>query len=101
MEYITFIKDNPNESATAYGDTMGDLTMSLLGSITGGVLVATVLWGVSGAAPPAAGSPVAANRVAPGAAGPRLRPLTALVAQLDRASDYGSEGWGFESLRAR
>ena len=27
--------------------------------------------------------------------------LPALVAQLDRASDYGSEGWGFESLRAR
>ena len=25
----------------------------------------------------------------------------ALVAQLERASDYGSEGWGFESLRAR
>ena len=25
----------------------------------------------------------------------------ALVAQLDRASDYGSEGWGFESLQAR
>ncbi len=24
----------------------------------------------------------------------------ALVAQLDRASDFGSEGWGFESLRA-
>ena len=23
------------------------------------------------------------------------------VAQLDRASDYGSEGWGFESLQAR
>src|SRR3954465_6267017 len=23
------------------------------------------------------------------------------VAQLDRASDYGSEGWEFESLRAR
>jgi hypothetical protein len=22
----------------------------------------------------------------------------ALIAQLDRASDYGSEGWGFESL---
>jgi hypothetical protein len=30
---------------------------------------------------------------------PRLG--VALVAQLDRASDYGSEGWGFESLRAR
>ena len=23
------------------------------------------------------------------------------VAQLDRASDFGSEGWGFESLRVR
>ena len=23
------------------------------------------------------------------------------VAQLDRASDFGSEGWGFESLQAR
>src|SRR5690606_38160143 len=31
-----------------------------------------------------------------------LRPLApAPVAQLDRASDYGSEGWEFESLRAR
>ena len=28
----------------------------------------------------------------------RLRPRAAL-AQLDRASDYGSEGWGFDSLR--
>ena len=27
--------------------------------------------------------------------------MPALVAQLDRASDYGSEGWGFESLQAR
>ena len=27
-------------------------------------------------------------------------PHEALVAQLDRASDFGSEGWGFESLRA-
>ncbi len=26
--------------------------------------------------------------------------VRALVAQLDRASDFGSEGWGFESLRA-
>ncbi len=25
----------------------------------------------------------------------------AAVAQLDRASDYGSEGWGFESSRPR
>src|SRR5690606_20577364 len=28
-------------------------------------------------------------------------PQQALVARLERASDYGSEGWGFESLRAR
>ena len=70
MEYVTFIKDNPNESATAYGDTMGDLTMSLLGSITGGVLVATVLWGLGGAARPAVVTPDGANRVAPGAVGP-------------------------------
>jgi hypothetical protein len=27
--------------------------------------------------------------------------LNAPLAQLDRASDFGSEGWGFESLRAR
>ena len=26
--------------------------------------------------------------------------ILAPVAQLDRASDYGSGGWGFESLRA-
>ena len=29
------------------------------------------------------------------------RQLNAPVAQLDRASDFESEGWGFESLRAR
>ena len=27
--------------------------------------------------------------------------VPALVAQLDRAPDYGSGGWGFESLQAR
>src|ERR1700712_2599138 len=32
--------------------------------------------------------------VVPGPAGPRAR------SSMDRASDYGSEGWGFESLRA-
>jgi hypothetical protein len=30
-----------------------------------------------------------------------VRPLRALVAQLDRASDFESEGREFESLRAR
>ena len=49
LEYVAFIRDNPNEYQTAYRDTMGDLTMSLLGSIAGGLLVATVFWGLSGA----------------------------------------------------
>jgi hypothetical protein len=31
----------------------------------------------------------------------QVRDSFALVAQWTRASDYGSEGWGFESLRAR
>ena len=31
----------------------------------------------------------------------KLKSETAPVAQLDRASDYGSEGWGFDSLRGR
>src|SRR5690242_11749773 len=41
------------------------------------------------------------------AGGTQMRPpssseiVIAPVAQLDRASDYGSEGWEFESLRAR
>ena len=30
-----------------------------------------------------------------------LRISDAPLAQLDRASDYGSEGWGFDSLKAR
>ena len=50
LEYVAFIRDNPNEYQSAYRDTMGDLTMSLLGSITGGVLVATALWTLGGAA---------------------------------------------------
>ena len=33
---------------------------------------------------------------------PTLRRLALVpVAQLDRASDFGSDGWGFESLQAR
>jgi hypothetical protein len=30
-----------------------------------------------------------------------LKGLRGPVAQLDRASDFGSEGWGFDSLRGR
>jgi hypothetical protein len=43
-EYTAFIKGNPSELATAYKDTIGDLGLSLTGSVTGAVLVSTVLW---------------------------------------------------------
>ena len=45
-EYFTFIRDNPKEFSTAYTDTLGDLAMSLSGTIVGAILTATVLWGV-------------------------------------------------------
>jgi hypothetical protein len=44
LEYVSFVQDNPSESATAYRDTIGDLMASLGGSFIGGALVATVLW---------------------------------------------------------
>jgi len=44
LEYVAFIRTNPNEFSTAYTDTLGDLLLSLCGSITGGLLAATVLW---------------------------------------------------------
>ena len=37
-------------------------------------------------------------RIAPSAMHQNPETLKAPVAQLDRASDFGSEGWGFESL---
>lgn len=43
-EYLTFVQGNPDEAASAYADTMGDLVMSLTGSLVGAVLVATALW---------------------------------------------------------
>src|SRR4051812_37847295 len=43
-EYFAFIKGNPDELATAYKDTVGDLAMSLMGSLVGALLVSTVLW---------------------------------------------------------
>ena len=45
-------------------------------------------------ASPTGGSPLRPD------ARPVLVTVPALVAQRIRASDYGSEGWGFESLRA-
>ena len=46
MEYVAFIRTNPDELEGAYRDTMGDLTLSLVGSITGAALCVTVLWTV-------------------------------------------------------
>jgi hypothetical protein len=46
LEYVSFVQDNPSESATAYRDTIGDLMASLGGSFIGGALVTTVLWEV-------------------------------------------------------
>ena len=54
LEYVAFIRTNPNEFSTAYTDTLGDLLLSLCGSVAGGLLAATVLWNRSlegGAAP--------------------------------------------------
>ena len=47
LEYLAFIRNNTSELAGAYRDTIGDLVLSLGGSITGGVLVATALFGVA------------------------------------------------------
>ncbi len=46
LEYVAFIKANPNELNTAYTDTMGDLALSLCGSIFGAIMVSTVFWGI-------------------------------------------------------
>jgi hypothetical protein len=43
VEYVTFIRDSP-EIATAYTDTLGDLLLSLSGSVVAAVLTVTVLW---------------------------------------------------------
>ena len=42
-EYVTFIRAG-DELATAYTDTLGDLLLSLCGSIAGALLSATALW---------------------------------------------------------
>jgi len=43
-EYLTFIRFNPNEYRTAYTDTLGDLALSLAGTVAGALLVTTLLW---------------------------------------------------------
>jgi hypothetical protein len=49
-EYVAFIKDSP-ELATAYTDTLGDLSMSLTGSLIGATVTVTLLWSTGKAAP--------------------------------------------------
>lgn len=60
LEYFAFIRNNPSELSGAYTDTIGDLVMSLSGSVTGGLLVGTVLYGV-GRLRPASPKPTIAN----------------------------------------
>ena len=55
LEYLTFVQGNPNEAATAYEDTIGDLVASLSGSILGALLVVTVLWDIGARTSPSAG----------------------------------------------
>jgi len=69
LEYFAFIRGNPNELATAYRDTIGDLGLSLTGSFTGAALVATVLWRV-GAQP---GRGIGADLAPPGGPAPTGR----------------------------
>ena len=42
-EYVTFIRGNPNELATAYTDTLGDLTLGLTGSCVAATVAARTL----------------------------------------------------------
>ena len=46
LEYVAFIRNNENELAGAYTDTIGDLVMSLSGSLAGAVVVTTGLYRV-------------------------------------------------------
>jgi hypothetical protein len=62
-EYVSFVNDNPGESATAYRDTIGDLLASLGGSVIGALLVTTVLWDI--------GRPVRVGPPAPPGPSPR------------------------------
>ena len=42
-EYVTFIRGNPNELATAYTDTLGDLALGFTGSCVAAVIAARTL----------------------------------------------------------
>ena len=51
-EYLTFIRGGPEED-TAYTDTLGDLTLSLTGSLVGALLVSVFARPRAGESPPA------------------------------------------------
>jgi glycopeptide antibiotics resistance protein len=44
LEYLSFVRSNPTESLTAYRDTMGDLTLSTIGTLIGAFITAKYLW---------------------------------------------------------
>lgn len=46
-EYLTFVPNNPQEGPLAYRDTIGDLTLSSIGSAVGAILISTILWHVT------------------------------------------------------
>ena len=41
-EYLTFVQDHPTEATSAYRDTIGDLALSLVGSIVGALAVSAI-----------------------------------------------------------
>jgi ABC-type sulfate transport system permease component len=54
-EYLAFIRTNEDELATAYTDTLGDMTLGTLGSVVAAVVIG--LWLRRGATPRAAPGP--------------------------------------------
>jgi glycopeptide antibiotics resistance protein len=43
LEYVSFVQTHPVESLTAYRDTMGDLALSLVGTVIGAVITTQIL----------------------------------------------------------
>jgi hypothetical protein len=41
-EYLTFVHDHPTEAMSAYRDTVGDLALSLVGSVVGALAVVAI-----------------------------------------------------------
>mgnify|MGYP003542540337 CR=1 FL=1 len=41
-EYVTFVQDHPSEAMSAYRDTIGDLALSIVGSVLGALAVVAI-----------------------------------------------------------